>query len=178
MTLSRSKIFAGMSFADHAKQAKLTIKTEIKEQRPRYNHSTYKPIKDRDKLLAEQTVTIPHITSKQARVRGDEIEYSIAFEGTNGTFFRFQPSNGPETQHPIGIVMASSLCLYTANSENASSIKTELARQYEQFNAWYEAICAEVGAFNRSLPGYIDQAFKDDEEDERNTQALEDELNS
>jgi hypothetical protein len=57
MALERSPIFAGEAFADYANRAKLTIQTEVKNQSERHNRSTWMPVKDRGKLLAEQAVT-------------------------------------------------------------------------------------------------------------------------
>lgn len=178
MSLDRSPIFAGEPFSDYANRARIAIKNEVKNQSPRYNYSTWQPVKDRDQLLKEQTVPIPQITSTQARVRGDEIEYTVRFNGANGTFFRFRPSNEPGAQRPVGIVTASALLLYVENSGDASSIKDEWARQFEQLNVWYETVRAEVDQFNHSLTAYLDEVVSDHEDDERKMQALEDELNS
>jgi hypothetical protein len=177
MIRDRNPLFSGDAFADRVKQIRQTIQDEVKAQNPRYRRSSFAPVKDRDTILAEQTIAIPEVTSKEARVRDDEIEYAIRFEGANGTFFRFKPLHQPVADRPVGRIMSNVVCLYTSNSGDASSIKAELARQYENFHAWYSTLRNEVEEFNNSLPEYIDQIFRDAEEREKQDKALEDELN-
>jgi hypothetical protein len=171
-------LFSGQALTEYIEQKKLTIKEEVERQTARHRRSSFAIIKDRTKLREEGAIPVPEIVSKEARVQGDEVEYVIRFEGSNGTFFRLRPHESPDGECPVGVVYSSSLSFYVSNSDDATSIKAELARRYENFNSWYTALRAEAEAFNQALPGYIDQIFTEHEEAERKAKALEDEINS
>jgi hypothetical protein len=178
MTLERNPMFAGETFLSHIKKAKQAILADAQAHNPRNRRSSFATVKDRDQILKEQTLAIPQITSKAARVRDSEIEYTVSFKGANGTFFRFQPTAQPTVERPVGSVISNALYLYTENSGDATAIKAELARKFEGLSAWYDALREEIEKFNQKLPDLIDKVFDECEEEEQRVKALEDELNS
>jgi hypothetical protein len=68
--------------------------------------------------------------------------------------------------------------MYLPNVGEATEIKAELQKKYDAFSAWYEALRAEVAAFNDVVPAEISRIFAEHDEHEQVDQRLEDELNS
>lgn len=134
---------------------------------------------DHSRLLDTCSIPIPQFGAKKATVQGDEIVYSIHLDDPpNVGFFRFRPSNEPSIEPPVGFVGDSVICLYTANTGDATAIKMELARQYDRLSIWYVALREEAEEFNRSLPQFIDEVIGEHEERVRAAKKFEDELNS
>lgn len=171
-------LFNRQSFADQVTGRLQTIRKEVGTYNPRYDRSEFKTAKDRDMFRSEATVAIPSIVSKQARVKKSMIEYTISFEGADGAFFKFKPSNPPRVEQPVGVAYASGIAMHVPNEGDAQEIKAELQKKYDAFSAWYEALSVEVEAFNDSLPAQIGAIFAEHEEKEGEDRKLEDELNS
>lgn len=171
------QIFNGQSLSSYAQAAKDKVKEEVTDQLSRGRTPITSRYRDRGEVIAAHAIAVPQITSKEARVRGEIIEYLISFDGANGTFFRFSPSDRPTVEQPRGQVFANGVIMKVPNSQNAAEIKAELTRKFEAFSEWFHALVAEAEEFNRCLPAEIDRIVRECEEAHQAARDLEAELN-
>jgi hypothetical protein len=111
-------------------------------------------------------------------VQGSQVEYSINFDGANGSFFNYWPEEKVSADRPEGDAIANCVMMYFPNNVDAASIKKAFNEKYDDFIAWFEAVKAEVQKFNSKVPSYIDDAIKNHQEKSQQIKALEDELNN
>lgn len=171
------QIFDRQSFASHAQKVKEEIRKEVATQIARDVAPISSRYRDRTEIAKGHAVTVPRITTKEARVRGEKVEYVINFDAPDGTFFRFSPTNRPAAEQPRGQVLADCIIMNVPNTRDAAKIKAELAGKYAELTEWYEALAAEVSELNQSLPAEIDRIIRECEDAERAERELEAELN-
>lgn len=168
-------LFNKERFSEYAAGIKVKIQSDIVSDEPLYGVEGQSL---RQKLLNKYKVPVPHITEKKAVVSKDNIEYKIRFEGANGGFFHYWPSEKVQNDRPEGEAISNCVSLYFHNTNDAEAIKLEINEKFDDFEAWYEALKKEVVEFNNGLAAYIDEVIKENEARLAREKKLEAELNS
>lgn len=171
-------MFSRDAFAVVANKRRDDIRAEVRSQSSRNgSNNSWGRVRDAETIVKGYREAIPLLGDSRARVLADEVAYRIPLVGANGTLFRYIPAKVPVATQPVGSVYSDCVILHVSNSGDTERIKAEFSSKYQELIVWYDAVVAEVSAFNESLPSYVAGLFVELQEDERKAQALEDELN-
>lgn len=171
-------LFQGKRLADRVSEAHEKIRKDVQKQYDEARRMSHVAVRDSQGYLKEWRIEVPELGALRAKVLGDEVQYTISLNGGDGRFFRFAPDDTPGVPRPRGVTYGNAVCLYVPNAGGAASIKEAIAVKFAEFNAWYDAVRAEVEEFHAQLQGFIQEVYAEQDEVEKQAKQLEDELNS
>lgn len=131
-----------------------------------------------EKIAKQCRMDIPLLGAKKGSLAGKDVEYSVHFDGSNGAFFGYWPSNQPDADRPTAYVISNCLYMYYSHEVDIQDVKKQFDSDYSDLLAWFNLLKEECEKYNQSLEEYIKSELQEQVKAIQQEIDLETELNS
>ncbi|MDB5183966.1 MAG: hypothetical protein JWO07_647, partial [Candidatus Saccharibacteria bacterium] len=160
----KTKLFSDQKVSLVVEEKKKLLDAAIKEfNENTYNYRSRTRTFDETSLIARMRIHAAEVTGYEARVKGNEVEFAISFDGS-ASAFRLAPSdsNSNTTINPtVQDLISGTMYVRVPNTGNAAQMKADFLPIYDQIVETSKRVTVEINEFNKTVSSLVSEAVNE-----------------